>query len=423
MIYIENEIYTINGKQQELPGFDEKYVNFVDYILKITDEIWHDRAIWVIHETYTKDVLIHAGANEVVGVESVVKGTLETLASFPDRHMGAEAVIWSEDGADKFFSSHRIFSEATNLSATAYGAATGKKVYFRTIADCAVQDNKIYEEWLVRDNLHLVQQLGFDPVEMAKRDQRYKNGKAKSPQNTLAIAPNETAHLLEESAEAALIFGLFEKVWQKRAFDQLESYYQPLATVHAVCDEDLIGYQQIKNYFEQLSNAFPEGRVIVERISCNKRAKDAEVACRWKIVGTHTGQGFFGSPSGQEVVLPIISHYLIEDGKINKEWLVFDGFDALCQIYANETATASMTQTDATNQALANKKMVLAFVAAMNEASAAQQSFTPIFKQYFSEDLVLNITKPFEEIRGIEGYEAEFWTPLMQAFPDLENQL
>ena len=51
MIYIENDIYTINGEHQDLPGFDDKYVNLVDYILKITDEIWEQRAIWVIYDT------------------------------------------------------------------------------------------------------------------------------------------------------------------------------------------------------------------------------------------------------------------------------------------------------------------------------------------------------------------------------------
>lgn len=408
MIHIEKESYTQNGKHQPLPGFEEKYVNFVDYILKITDDIWHDRAMWVIYETYADDVLIHFGANEINGVEPVVKGTLETLSSFPDRHMGAEAVIWSADEEGKFFSSHRIFSEATNMGATPYGEATGKRVYFRTIADCAIKENKIYEEWLVRDNLHLVQQLGFDPVEMAKRDQRYKNGKAKSPEDAVQIAPDRS--LLQTSPAAALIFGLFEKVWQKRAFDRVGDYYEDLARVHAICDEECVGHPQIVTYFENLANAFPEGRIIVERITCNERAKDTEVACRWKIVGTHAGEGFFGAPSGQEVVLPIISHYVVEDGKISQEWMVFDAFDALCQIHAAEEASDTLKY----------KKMVAAFLDEMN--SNTDNSFTPIFKKYFADDIVVNITKPFEEIQGIESYENDFWTPLTTAFPDLENQ-
>lgn len=422
MIYFENEIYTINGDHQNLPGFDEKYVNFVDYILKITEEIWEQRAIWVIYDTYTDDVLIHAGANEITGVESVITGTLKTLSSFPDRKMGAEAVIWSKDGQDKFFSSHRILSEATNLGATPYGEPTGKKVYFRTIADCAVKENKIYEEWLVRDNLHLVQQLGFDPVEMAKRDQRYKDGKAKSPKTIFQESPNGTSHLLNESPAVALIYSLFENVWQKRDFEKFSEYYKVLATVHAICDENLIGNRRITNYAKNLINSFPNGRIIVDRITCNERENDIEVACRWQIVGTHTGEGFFGAPSGQEVVLPVISHYIITDGKINREWMVFDGFDALCQIHSNATVEDELPQNGIKKQTLSNKKMVASLIEEMNAANRTGNKYSSILKKYFSKNVILNITKPFEEIKGIKGYEKDFWTPLTNAFPNLENQ-
>ena len=90
-----------------------------------------------------------------------------------------------------FYTSHRIASTATNEGDSVFGKATGRKVFFRTIADCKIANNKIYEEWLVRDNLYLIQQLGFDPVEMAKRDYRYKN-KYSLAYQTAAPAENET---------------------------------------------------------------------------------------------------------------------------------------------------------------------------------------------------------------------------------------
>jgi hypothetical protein len=162
MIFTEEVEYKLNEGKQNLPGFDAKYLNIVDYILKITEEIWEQRAIWVIYDTYGTDIPIHSGAGTVCGVEEVVRGTLKTLSSFPDRKMGGEAVIWSTIGDNHFYSSHRIGSTATNLGDTVFGKATGKKVFFRTIADCLVTENRIVEEWLVRDNLHLIQQLGFN---------------------------------------------------------------------------------------------------------------------------------------------------------------------------------------------------------------------------------------------------------------------
>lgn len=59
-------------------------------------------------------------------------------------------------------------STATNLGDSNFGPATGKKVNFRTVIDCACTENRIHEEWLVRDNLWIVTQFGLDPVKVAK---------------------------------------------------------------------------------------------------------------------------------------------------------------------------------------------------------------------------------------------------------------
>ena len=48
-----------------------------------------------------------------------------------------------------------------------YGKATGKKLYYRTIADCACMNNQVYDEWLVRDQGAIVRQIGIDPKKFA----------------------------------------------------------------------------------------------------------------------------------------------------------------------------------------------------------------------------------------------------------------
>lgn len=423
MIFIENEIYTLNGAKQELPGFDEKYVNIVDYILKITEEIWEERAVWVIYETYGIDVVIHSGAGEIQGIEAVVNGTIKTLASFPDRKMGAEAVIWSKIDDNHFYSSHRIGSTATNLGATDFGEETGKKVFFRTIADCLLTENKVVEEWLVRDNLHLVQQLGFDPVEMAKRDQRYKiNPPIFSLNGTTPKPKNKKSLTLDLSNPSDLVLSLFEDVWAMRNFEALDQYYHLLSTVHAICENDIIGVRQLKIYLKYLFDSFPNAHVEIERISCNEIKEGIEAAARWKIEGIHEGDGFFSPASGKRIVVRGISHYIIKDGKIAEEWMVFDGFDVLCQIHADIEINIKPSQNSVKNKSLYHKKMVASFIQEMNNASNSKAKFTSIFKKYFAKEIVLNITKPFEEIKGLKGYENDFWTPLMNAFPDLEDQ-
>ena len=48
-----------------------------------------------------------------------------------------------------------------------YGVATGKRLVYRIIADCAARENAIYDEWLVRDQGAVVRQLGIEPKRYA----------------------------------------------------------------------------------------------------------------------------------------------------------------------------------------------------------------------------------------------------------------
>ncbi|MEO9853166.1 MAG: ester cyclase [Reichenbachiella sp.] len=324
MIYTETKEYRLNGENQELPGFDQKYSNIVDYILKITEEIWEQRAIWVIYDTYAKDLVVHAGGLDIQGVEEVVKSTLLTLSSFPDRKMLGEAVIWSEEFGDAFYSSHRILSHATNTGKTAHGTATGKRVEFRTIADCVIKSNMIIEEWLVRDNLHLIEQLGFDPVEEAKKDNRYEAIKP------VDVSPSKLGDLDSESP-ANLIQQLFQRVYSDRTISDIGAFYHTDAVIHGIRNKDYNASNFERHLFEILS-CFTKEKVILERITVNKKNGEHELAARWVLKAQHARGGFFGIPSGKQIILRGINHYIVKDSRIIEEWMLFDGYDVLCQI-------------------------------------------------------------------------------------------
>lgn len=329
LTYIEKQKFERDGQIQDLPGFDNKYHNIVDYILKITEEIWEKKAIEVINDTYEKDILLHTGARKINDLEKVIEGTIDTLASFPDRKMDGEAVIWSADTNGNFYSSHRILSTATNLGDTVFGKSTGKKVVFRTIADCKIANNKIYEEWLVRDNLNILLQLGFDPVEMAKKNTTYKEKPSSIPVNLC-----EKTEEQNESYPEDLVYSLITNVWKHKNVSDLKNYLSEDSTLHAICDNDLSGITDIKRYVQSILNSFTDVTINIERITSNRTGDSAEIAARWYIKGKSTESGVLGVNSNKEIFIPVISHYKIENGRIIEEWMVYDGFDALCQIYA-----------------------------------------------------------------------------------------
>ncbi|MEV5037883.1 ester cyclase [Peribacillus frigoritolerans] len=330
-----------NQKKQRMNGFDPEYNNIVDYIVKITRQIWKEKDIGLIYDTYSTSISVHKGLINSHGVNEVISGTLQTLHAFPDRKGLGWSVIWSGDDEAGFFTSHRGRSVATNLGDSLYGPATGKKVMFRTSADCMILNNKIYEEWLVMDTYHLVLQLGLDPVEFAK----------KMAKSTQKLAPaiqfgfKETAEtglppkLFTPSSDEFEIGEfmqlVFNRIWARRSFNFVREYYEENAVVHYVCNKDVIGVSEIQGMFMSLFASIPNGKVILERVTCNRRGSDSDwdVAVRWRIQGVHEGTGYFGAPSGKAIDIAGISHYKIRNEKISEEWLLFDGMEVLRQIY------------------------------------------------------------------------------------------
>ncbi len=418
------------GSKQALPGFDPTYTDIVDYILKITHEIWEERGIGVIYDTYDEGITLHSGASTIHGINSVISGTLETLHAFPDRRLVGEAVIWSAEQTTKFYTSHRIGSTATNLGLSAFGQPTGKRAFFRTIADCVVSANKIEEEWLVRDNLHLIQQLGYDPVTLAKQAKKYSlNALPHVP----FVAENRVGQYRPAPVgddaptdSAALLYNLFQHVWNGRYINEVGTYYHPTATLNGICDQLYRGVAAIQTYLINLFASVPQGVVQVERITSNPGEEGDAVAVRWRLTGLHLGNGFFGPASGKPVNILGISHFSIQGGKISQEWTVFDGFDVLCQIHGHSdvptlpTTLPAPLPADPTNQA--NKQLVAKLIADVNGAIAGKRDLLPMLNGYFSDQVSWNGSKPFDELVGPQTLYDRFWKPLLHAFPDLEDQ-
>lgn len=329
-----------NGKQS-MNGFDAEYLDIVDYVIKLTHQIWEEKGIGVIYKTYHNNVTMHCGSLNLQGINAVISNTLQTLHAFPDRRLIGGNVVWSGNDKEGFYTSHRINSTATNLGDSSFGSATGKRVNFRTTVDCAVHSNRIYEEWLVRDNLHLVQQLGLDPHEVAKSLAQSTN--ASSLQLSYGLSETMNGQLMPavfkpKSSQfdiGEFILEMYNKIWEWRLFNQLNEYYADHAVVHYICDKDLVGYNQIQGMLVCLFASFPNAKFMIDRVTFNQiDDKDAwDVSVRWRLQGLHEGIGYFGQPSWKPVEILGINQLRVIEGKVVEEWMTFDGLDVLKQIY------------------------------------------------------------------------------------------
>lgn len=338
-----NDYIKLTERKQNLKGFDDDYNDFVDYIMKITHRIWEEKGLGIIYDTYHNNVIMHSGAQNITGIKEVISGTLQTLHAFPDRRLIGQNVIWSKFDKHGYLSSHRIISTATNLGDSSFGPATGRKINFRTTVDCAAQDNRIHEEWLVRDNLWIVKQLGYDPHEVAKRLAKATSYKTPALQSRFGLCEAmdgqffPKVYTAKDDTVGELILEMTSKIYNYKLFNEVKKYYHDNAVIHYICDKDLNGYDEIQGMLVSLFASFPNASFDVERVTCNERAKENEwdVAVRWRIRGLHEGIGFFGKPSGRPVDILGINHYHISDNKVKEEWMTFDGLDVLRQIYVD----------------------------------------------------------------------------------------
>ena len=140
-----------------------------DFIYQITQEIWENKKVENIRKYYARDVIVRSPSITTFDCDKVVEATYQTLNQFPDRELIGEDVI-SCGSIDKIYlSSHRILSTGTHIGDGIYGKPTGKKVIYRVIADCLVKDNKVIEEWIIRDEKSILNQLGIQTYDYVKQ--------------------------------------------------------------------------------------------------------------------------------------------------------------------------------------------------------------------------------------------------------------
>lgn len=321
------------------PEFAPHFHDIVDYIVKVTHEIWEERAIGRLYDYYGTNMRIHTSSGDIYTRDKVIEGTIQALAAFPNRRLYADEVIWCKEPVG-YYSSHRLTHEGTNWGHTNYGPPTNRKVSYRAIADCHVVDNVIVEEWLVRDELSLIYQLGFDVHELARRFAKEEY----DPGRTLTI-PSEVDRLrgqlppatYENNASSeieAFVKRSIHEIWNWRLLNKVEAYYAPHYICESASGRRLYGRNQFTNYILTLLSPFPDLAISVDHFCSLAEGNNRyRTATRWTMMGTHTGPGIYGIPTGKNIRIMGVTHHLVENNQFIQEWTLFDEFALLKQLY------------------------------------------------------------------------------------------
>ena len=309
-----------------IKGFDPKWRDFPDFIVGITKEIWEDRGVETLHHYYTVDIPVRSPTSVVIGNKDVIAATRATMAEFPDRELLGEDVIWCADAEGGYLSSHRILSTATHVHDGVYGKATGKRLVYRVIADCAAKNNQIYDEWLIRDQGAIVRQIGWEPKAFAADLINREGGSDKC---TAPLTP-ETDVRGDYRGR-----GNSHPVGQRYADILTRVMDADMAVISAEYDRachlelpgGVTGHSRgdADQYWAGLRSAFPSAKFEIHHmIGRDDSEFSPRAALRWSLTGRHDGPGVFGTPSGADVHVMGISHAEFGPWGLRREYVLVD---------------------------------------------------------------------------------------------------
>jgi len=304
-----------------MKGFDPKFIDLPDYILKCTAMIWEGRDIAALDWHYGDDLLVRTPAGISRGNGAGKSNTMATLTEFPDRQLFGEDVIWSGDEEDGFLSSHRIISTATHHGG-AFGKATGRKLVFRTIADTFCRENRVWDEWLIRDNSAIAMQLGQTPKQAACALIRSGDRSMPLTPESDEMGPyqgkgnnnewgEKHAHILNQimASDFAVISEQYDRACQLCFPRGVETH----------------GHSEAIAFWLGLRSAFPSADFKIDhQIGRHDPMMSPRSAIRWSLTGNHEGWGPFGEPTGARVHVMGVSHVEFGPWGLRRETTLID---------------------------------------------------------------------------------------------------
>jgi len=309
-----------------MQGFDKKFKDFPDYIIGITKEIWEDRGISTLHQYYSDDIVVRSPASVVIGNQNVIGATMATLAEFPDRTLLGEDVIWSGTPEEGMLSSHRLLSTATHTRDGMYGAATGKKLTYRILADCHAINNQINDEWLIRDQGALVRQLGWDPKDYAA-DLIEKEGGPDACVQPLTPATDQPGPYKGRGNDNEWGAKYANIITRIMGADMAAIPVEYDRAVQVEYPGGVTGHSHgaVDEFWMGLRASFPDARFQIDhQIGRDDPMMPPRAALRWSLTGKHSGWGSFGAPTGVDIYLLGICHAEFGPWGLRREYVIYD---------------------------------------------------------------------------------------------------
>ncbi|MCE2522330.1 MAG: ester cyclase [Rhodobacteraceae bacterium] len=306
-----------------------KYTDFTQFILGITEEIWEQRKIDLLHQYYSDDIMVRSPEALTRGNKAVIAATMATLAEFPDRQLLGEDVIWGHTGENSWISSHRIFSTATHDGSGKYGSASSTNLRYRIIAECHAEEDerngwRINDEWIIRDQGAIARQIGYEPREFVHATLAGELPPVSHfvPKDDVLKAPYSGRG---NNAEPGLRYQAILERMMGAGFSAIPEEYDRACQLHIPGGRAAHGFAGAESFWLGLRAALPDAEFRIEhRLGRSDPGLPERAAIRWSLEGRHSGGGAFGPPTGRDIHILGMSHAEFGNHGIRAEYNIYD---------------------------------------------------------------------------------------------------
>lgn len=317
----------------------------VDFIHAMNELIWNEKQIGVIYECFKHNVLIHVYGQNIYGRDQLMEEVVNLLAGFPDMKKKAEKIVWAVDGSSGFHVSERFTWTGHANGYTAYGAPNGAEVSVSGITNYYILNGTVAEVWHTEDRISIPEQMGIDLKDalgmITDAGEQIRFAEMTSGENVRLrseFPPEEFGENNGRYSETEyLVRKNMHDIYNRRMLGQAKEYFHRDFVCHGPdrreIRADLSGYMQDKLAFLQ---AFPDLSLQVNDFYAlyDPEKKQYDAACRFTMLGTHSGNGIFGTATGKRIYLPGIIHQTVKNGKVLEQWTCFDELALRCDLYA-----------------------------------------------------------------------------------------
>ena len=328
-------------RRHSMSGFEDTYVDIIDYIVRITHRIWEEKDIGYIYDTYSPSSKVYDDYSLQFGREKIVADTVHTINAFPNIRLYADEIVWAGDDEVGFHTSHRTVIIGHNTGYSKYGPPTGRKIVCWCIANCVALANEIFEEWVIYDTASLIQQLGFNLQEKAREfgnevDWDSLHGQHFGEPERL---PGQGKPIYRSYKSGTFdvedfIRVTYQNIWNRRMLSTVRQAYVPRMRFRGSTNRVYYGRGEYQSFILSIMAMFPDLALQVDDIYWMGNDQDGYLtSVRWSIIGAHRGFGIYGSPTGRQIKMWGISQHSIKNGRIVEEWMLFNEFAVLQQIF------------------------------------------------------------------------------------------